>query len=160
MTKFKLTEREVRLAHYNARKEKHGDDDVDAADLKFEVDLPMTDLGMFHPNLESALYDREKLDAAGAHTELTFPRLEPIKWDETIAGGEVVVHYGLEGSGDMVLANATVDKFVLEPRQGGSVGVTFRVQFHPDELQAGRLATTLLGGTVRISITPPEAVAG
>lgn len=154
--KFKLTEREVRLSHYNARKEKHGEEDVDAADLKFEVDLPMTDLGMFHPKLEAALYDREKLDAAGAHTELTFPRLEPIKWDETIAGGGVWVHYGPTKDGDMLLANATVDKFVLEPRQGGSVGVTFRVQFHPDELQAGRLATTLLGGTVRLSVVPPQ----
>ncbi len=52
MKGFKFNEREVTLAHFNARKEKHGDEEVEAADLKFEVDVPMTDLGMLHPALQ------------------------------------------------------------------------------------------------------------
>lgn len=161
MITFKLKEREVRLVNYNARKEKHGDSDVDAADLKFEADVPMTDLGMFHPALQGALYDPTKADVAGASTALQFPRVKPIAWDDVVAGGKVVVHHGVNGAGDMTLSNAVVDKFVLEPREGGSVGLVFRVQFHPEnETQAGRLSTTLLGGTVRLTVEPPQDTAG
>jgi hypothetical protein len=152
---FKLAEREVRLAHYNARKETHGDADIDAADLKFEVDMAMTEMEMFHPALQSALYDQTKADVAGASTTLLFPRLKPLAWEDAVAGGRVVVHHGLNGAGDMVLSNAVVDKFTITPREGGSVGLTFRVQFHPDEAQAGKLSTTFLGGTVRLSVEPP-----
>lgn len=156
MIAFKLESREVTLAHYNARKEKHGDQDVDAADLKLRVDLPMTELAMFAPDLAASLYRQDEKDVAGAPTILRFPRLEPIRWDEAVAGGEVIVHYGISGDGDMALANAQVDKFVLGPREGGSVAVEFRVQFHPTEEQAGKLSTSLLGGTIRTTVKPPQ----
>lgn len=160
MSGLRFNEREVTLAHFNARKEKHGDEEIEAADLKFEVDVPMTDLGMLHAALQSVLYDPEKLDAGGASTSLRFPRLEPLKWAEEINGSEVVVHWGMTGDGDLVLAEAVVDKFVIAPREGGSVALTFRVQFRPTPDQAGALATTLLGERVRLSIRPQENQGG
>lgn len=153
---FALTERLVLLSHCNFRKERHGEDDVDAADLKFEVDLPMADLQMFHGALQGVLYDQEKPDVAGAFTVLRFPKLEPIRWSDSVEGGEVVVHYGMS---HMTLANARVDKFLLEARDGGTVALTFRVQFHPSEDQAGKLATSLLGTQVPITIRPPISAA-
>jgi hypothetical protein len=48
---------------------------------------------------------------------------------------------------------AKVNKFSIEPIAGGSVKLSFRVQVHPDEKQAGKLAS-FIQSEVDISLVP------
>jgi hypothetical protein len=52
-------------------------------------------------------------------------------------------------------SDAKVNKFTLEPIAGGSVRLSFRVQVHPDEKQAGKLAS-FIQSEVEISLRPAE----
>lgn len=53
------------------------------------------------------------------------------------------------------MTDTTVDGFVIEPMDGGSVVLSFRVKCNPDEKQVGKLST-LMGGQIEFSLVPPE----
>lgn len=70
-------------------------------------------------------------------------------------GAELTVHYGTGGKSDITLEDCTVDGFALEPMDGGTVVITFRVKCNPDEKAVGKLST-LMGGEIEFSLVPPE----
>lgn len=53
---FQLEEQTAVLLHINPRPEKHGEDNVPAADLKVELTSGNEILSLFHPSLRSLLY--------------------------------------------------------------------------------------------------------
>jgi hypothetical protein len=158
-----LTEANCRLLNVNPRPELHGEDKKAAADLKITTHLPNTELAQFHPNLKHLLYvkdsDRPDLvsQADPEHaTMLRFPQLlAPLKWQGEIVGAAITVHRGISAKSDLKIEGCLVNEFRLEPMEGGSVAVTFRVQFHPDEKTIGRLCM-LTGTDVVVSVAPPE----
>ena len=155
---FSLKETTARVANYNARQEAHGDELVSAADFKLEVDLANCELAMFHPTLRSLLYEREegRLELEdGELTRLRFPALGyPLDWSGKVVGATVTFHNGVSERSHVVLKDVTISKFKFTPSEGGSVKVTFSVQFRPDERQAGKLST--MTGAIPVSIVPPE----
>jgi len=150
----------VKIAHVNIRQEKHGPDDVLAADVSMHATLPSDSLMMFHPSLRDALYvrpdDRQGVigDLAQPWTQLLAPVLDPVKLRHKAEGRNVRIEYGEFEPRDAIdLTTCAVNSFVAEPMQGGSVHYKWRVQVNVQPDQVGELAG-LLGQTVQVVIAP------
>jgi len=147
----------------NLRPEKHGDENVPGADLKISITVPNDTLAEFHPSLKSFLFrdtDPELDDLADRATEgprLRFGRkMDVLRWKHEIVGAHLTIHYGTDSKeSNVVLDDVTVDHFQIEPMDGGSVVLTFRVKCNPDEKAVGKLST-LMGGEIEFSLVPPE----
>jgi len=151
------------FTNFNTRSEKHGPENVPGADLRIAMTVSNDVLSEFHPTLKSMLFrepnpDEEDLvDKAGEPglTRLRFGnKVGALKWTDKIVGADFTVHYGT-GKSDIALTEATVDGFELEPMDGGSVVISFRVKCSPDEKPAGKLFT-LMGNEIEFTLTPPE----
>lgn len=164
-TVFELDAKTCKLANFNPRAEQHGEDPKPAADLTITVALTNDDLAMFHPTLKSLLYHYDKsgdpdlVDQAregekGYMPHLRFPKLGSLHYDQQIIGAKVSIDYGVKSP--IELGGCNVNNFVLDPQNGGTVLVKFRIQMHPDEKAAGKLYT-LMGNEINLTIEPPEA---
>ncbi|MCZ4330742.1 hypothetical protein [Castellaniella denitrificans] len=158
-----LAQQVGQFTNFNLRTEKHGPDNVPGADLKVTTTLSNDVLAEFHPTLKSMLFrkpnpgEEDLVDKAGeaGETRLRFgSNINAIRWVHQIVGAGFTVHYGT-GKSDIELTDTTIDGFVIEPMDGGSVVVSFRVKCNPDEKQVGKLST-LMGGEIEFSLVPPE----
>lgn len=161
----------AKLASVNVRAEKHGPDElVPAVDLKLTVEQSNGCLAYFHGSLRDALYynadpaagDQPPLEGM-AHSvtpNLRFAHLAlPLKWDTEHTGYTLTIDHGIGGASNVELADCTVGKFSLEPKEGGTVVVTFTVSASGDALPEkvlGKLAS-LAQRDIQILLLGPEA---
>lgn len=155
---FQLEAAKAHLVHINPRTEKHGEQDVPAADLKFQMTESNGMLAMFHPTLRHHLYEQEdaneQLEGVEALTRLRFGGLiTRIRIGHALKGADVVIGFGLGGASDISLDTVDVDGFSLDLLEGGSVGLTFRVKARPTGDQIKRLYE-VLGGEIDITVVP------
>jgi len=155
---FHLSTHEVKIAHLNVREERHGEESKLAVDIKLAGVVPNDFLSYLHPALKAALYGPREdqgslIDDAGHLPALRFSALPSLRWVAQFTG--FVTLHGAKQKDDLVMSG-DIDKLVLEPMDGGSVGVTFRVQTLPEPGQVGKIAN-LLGTTVKVTVTPQEA---
>lgn len=156
------------LANMNLRAEKHGDKNVSGVDLKVSIRVSNDMLSEFHPRLKAAFYrepDPGEMDmvetaeaegGAPALTRLAFgSKVGAIKWSDEFANVITTVHYGTGGKSDIVLDDTTIDGWVFELMDGGTVQITFRVKCVPDEQQIGKLAG-LIGGEIEFSLSQAD----
>lgn len=160
---FDISNTKATLIHYSPRAEIHGPDKVPAGDLKVRADLTNDSLALFHPTLKHMLFCKDAPANADLADQATtdekfvrFPQLPMLKWDGEIKGATVTIHQGISPKADIVLDLCDVDNFSIEPKQGGTVTVTFRIQAHPDEKQSGKLCG-LIGTDIEISVDSPKA---
>lgn len=159
---FYLTAAKAKLENVNPRAELHGDDHALAVDLKISVSLGNDVLSEFDPGLKTALYWKgesgqgELIEEPGHLPALRFPEMGPVRWSKELAGYTMTVHVGVSGDSNIILGDCSVDKFIFEPQEGGSVVVSFRIQAHPDSMTLGPLCE-LIQQDVEMSLTPPEA---
>ena len=155
----------VKLANLNLRAEKHGDDTKPALDLKVEATCASTVLIHFHSELRQHLFKKdENPDLVDQVTEgdgltvLRYPKMGPIKWDWEGIGYRGVVDYGLgDDESNIDLGDdLKLDHFVIEPLNGGSVNISFRVIAHPDSDDIGKLSE-FIQRDIELKLTPPEA---
>lgn len=157
---FDLDKKQCTLQHINIRDEKHGEENVLAVDLKFQANFDGGILAEFGPALRHSMYEKDEAgdladQGSDVPTKLRFPLMaQPLKFGNEIIGAEVDVAYGI---GSVKLDTCDVNGFKVECHNGGTVGVTWRIQAKPSAEQLGKLSM-LLGGTCEISITPPESV--
>jgi len=159
---FTLTSRPAQFASFNPRSEKHGDESVPAADLKLVCNVAADALDAFDRGLRPLLFhkanavDDDLADQGSEAPNLRFgERLLPsLRWGAKLAGYRMQFHVGTTGDHDVEIEDCAVNKFEFSPKEGGTVVITFRVQCHPDEHQAGRLSM-LIGQQVDVSLTPP-----
>lgn len=156
----------AQLVNVNPRRDLHGDKPEPAGDLRIAMDMPNDQLAMFHPNLRHFLfhYDNEiggdlvdeakRGDDPHYAPHLRMPKLAPLKWDDEIIGAKVTVHYGVRNG--LELPTCNVNEFRIEPKAGGTVTISFRVQAHPDEKQFGKLCS-LIGNSVEVSVESPTS---
>jgi len=156
---FTLERAKVRLMHKNDRLEKHGDEDVLACDLDFQYDTSNAVLGQFNPDLRTALYKRpdspqgELVEDSDHLSALRIPELGLLK----LSGkrkGEIVIGSG--GKKNLTFAEATLTKFRVDCKDGGTVVVHFQAQVRPDETQSGRLSSLLQDKYCVITLKPEE----
>lgn len=160
MFNFSIENAKARLTHINLRNEKHGDEDVPAVDLKFEWPTSNDALALFHPDLRDAIFQQSPADRAQTHVAgvpaalkaLVFPSMLPLRWGTDSTGLRLTIDHGLGGKSDLVMHDCIADKFVIEPMEGGSVAITFRVRTtNIAEELFGRLAS-LLGHDVPLTL--------
>ena len=165
--KLQFTNQKMLLASVNARAEVHGEEREPAGDIRLESDLPNDVLNVFHPGLKNLLYsfdkgrERDLADQGKAHEpgftpDLRLPKLgAPLKWEEEIPEAKVTVR--VAGTKQEVgLQPAKVNEFRFSPMDGGTVTFSMRVQYHPDERAAGKLAC-LVQQEVEVTLEIPEA---
>lgn len=150
--------RTVEFEHMSFYEERHGDETVQGVALKFAFDASNTLLGRFAPGLRASLYRApEPTDAQELFEEpdrlpvLRYSKLPAIRWDEEMAGRDIVIGYGISEDSAISFEGATADKFGFELRDGGAVRVTFRVKARPSAEQVAKLFTRK-GGVVDITI--------
>ena len=155
---FALKNQVAKLAHINGREEKNVEEI--AFDLKVTVEMHNTALNMFHDHMLDAFYKVDPdaaqqsmlEDVKHSKTALKFLKLGVLPWGHEIVGCAVTVAYGV-GS-DIELDDCKVDKFKIDLKEGGTVGLTFRIIAHPDNDEIGKLYS-LLGSEITLSINPP-----
>lgn len=161
-----LEKQKTKLTSLNPRTEKHGDENVPAADLKFTFDGPNDVLSLFDSALKSSFYRKpdaqdaqgELVDEPGYLPKLRFPKIPGIKWDAEMIGAKLTVHYGTGGKSDIVL-DVDVDGFAFEFKDGGTVSTSFRAKAKPDDKQIGKLYG-LIQCEVDVSLAPAESSEG
>jgi hypothetical protein len=157
---FELSKHKCKIAHLNIREETHGEDKVLAEDIKIQADVPNDFLSYLAPTLKWSLYD--KPDAAQGELikddthmpRLRYSQMANICWRGSMAKAAFVIH-GTKKSEDLVF-EATVDKLVLDCKDGGTVAITFRASVYPTAEESGRLSA-LLGQEHKISVRPGDA---
>ena len=118
-------------------------------DIDFRYTASNQALAMFSPTLKSSLYEKEdspqqEVNPDADHmTVVKNPKMGPIKWDEVYENASVTVHIGASGKGDAVFGDAKVRRFVIEPKQGGTVVFSFQVRCHPSNGDIEKIAGKL-----------------
>lgn len=155
---FDITQKNCLLRNVNGRHEKHGDENVLAADIEFDGDFTGDILAEFSPSLRSMMYemapDGDLADqGSDTPTKLRIPNLcMPIKFDNEVVGADITIPYG---TGDITFQTADINKFRVTCHEGGTVSVAFRVQVKPSQDQLAKLFA-LLDTVVAVSVVPPE----
>ncbi|WP_423459953.1 hypothetical protein [Ottowia sp. VDI28] len=166
---------DVKLTSVNFRKEIHGDEHVQAVDLTMGVDVPNTLLDIIQPGLREALYfniDASRgqvtiVDLPETLPNLRFPRLNGGKFSlddkkNKLAGYELFIDYGLgDDRSNMVFDCCKVVKRAIETKEGGTVHLSWQVQYSGDRLDqetCGKLAL-LEQDLIAIRLIPPVVTA-
>lgn len=149
--KLTFTNQRMTIVSVTARAEAHGEEREPASDIGLRADLPNDVLSVFDPQLKGALYyfddgrpkdlvDQGKKHEPGFLPHLRFPMMGvPLHWGAEIVNARI--HIKRPGEAKAVtLTPAKVNKFAFEPLDGGTVTLSLRVQYKPDEKQAGKLA--------------------
>jgi hypothetical protein len=160
---FTLHKQQAKIAGYNPRAEKHGEKNVPAGDVKFEVSAHASALTAFGPDyvpflfrLADAPNDQPSLVPGDNLTELAKPLLKPLRLDEDFPGYRLVIENGLASGKPLILTEAELSGFAFEAKQGGTVTITFSATVHPDAKEAGKLCD-LIQDTVELTLEPPLA---
>lgn len=161
---FSLENQEAKIASFNPRAEKHGEENVPSGDLKVEITTHSSVLDHFDKALRKLLYRKPSsgeqsdlpLGDSDGLTQRKFKHLAPIKWDEDFPGYRLSIDSGLGIKDPLELDDVELSGFVFEALDGGSVGITFRASFHPEPEQAGLLCS-MIQETVEITLIPPDA---
>jgi len=155
----------VHVIHINPRAEKHGGENVPAVDLKLRMETSNVALSMFHPELMQALYYSSESKRAQNHIEgvepvaapnRVFEKLLPLRWRDEGTGYTLRIDHGLGGQSDLVLGDCTISDFAIDPKEGGTVGLTWRLQCtSAGERELGKLAM-LTECDVKATLTQSE----
>lgn len=161
---FQLDKHQAKIASVTPIAEKHGEETVLAASIKFDITCSRTVLDQLGlKKLREALFrkpsagQQQELDGMGdGNTALAFPQLGSLRITEEFTGYTATVSRGLDIADPLALTEATVKKIALEPVEGGSVKVSFSVVCHPDPRTLGELCEQLQD-VVDLTLTPPKA---
>ena len=164
--KLSFKKQKMMLAHLNVRSEVHGEDREPAGDIKLEGDVSNEELLHFHPALKSLLYYHDEGRPrdlvgqaegveAGYAPDLRMPNLvPPLKFSDEMMGASVSIRVPGEKLA-VELAPVKVNAFAIEPREGGTISLSMRIQANPSDKEFGRLAV-LVQTEVEVDLTPGD----
>ena len=141
----------VKITSVNPRSERHGPEELHpAVDLHISLTTGNNILTALDGKLLDALYTKNaNADQGGQQSldgveevsnlpNLKFPLMGALKWKKDLIGYTLTVQHGV-GS-DIVLKGCKVNNFTIDPKEGGSVELKFRVQSSDvDERTLGKL---------------------
>ena len=164
MSQFVLEDHEASIDNLNLRIQRHGEDRVLAADIKFQITTSNDILDQFGPDLKKDLFrkpgkgEQQTLEGIGAgltavkHPELTLKGLA-----HEFSGYELEVGGLLGESEPIVLVDSKVKRFTIDPKEGGSVVLGFTVSAEVESEDVADLSDAFIRGTVRVSLSPGKA---
>jgi len=161
---FQLQDHEASIANLNSRIQRHGEDRQLAADIKFRTSASSSVLDAFDSHMRVDLFrspgqgEQQELPGTGGNglTAVKHPGWEPVKLSHEFAGYEMQIGGHLEASEPIVLADVKLKRFVVEPKEGGSVDLTFTAsaEIEPDDL--AELSDAFIREDVLLTLIPPK----
>ena len=145
-----LTRHVSTLAHLALYAERHGKDRKKGWALRLQTTVPSEALDAIEKGLKGALYKGEAL---------RFPHVDPIHSRRELIGARLLLDCSdLLGKRRIELDGAAVDRFVLTPYDGGSVGLTFRAKITElDGEEVARLYELVYREDVEVTLDPAKA---
>lgn len=141
---IELNRHPVKILHLNVRTEKHGEDEVNALDIKIGFSVPNASLEYLADGLRRAMYEADddpNMAVPGTDedhlTHVRFPQFGKQKWAGEWDDVGLTFHLGNgRGKGDLLFANATFGQLSVDPQEGGLVACVARAQVlpSPDEI--------------------------
>lgn len=163
------TPTEVHVSSVTNRQETHGEEKVPAVSIGFELTTANTVLDQIDPTLRHALYKaidgQDQLPGIEPATPvLRCNSVERVTLPTKHEGWTVQVDDSFDESDPMTFGECKVDKFSIEPKQGGSIVLRFRVG--TSDIDAERLGKMGMHNgqslwiTVRAPKVKPDAIDG
>lgn len=167
---FHLADQSALVSSVSIGAELHGEERIPACYIDFQMDIGADVLDHFAPGLRGAFYvkqnakQQKSLDGVPeGEKDADGPRLRfdgllaPLKIKKEYSGYVAGIIWGdLAASVNLKLADTKLRKFTAEPKSGGSCGLSFQVQAHPDQDGYGVLAM-LVQKEVKLTLEPPQA---
>jgi hypothetical protein len=154
----------VRVTSVSLNAENHGEDHRTGLTLGFKTAIEVSALDKFDPGLKTTLFREQKpgdqMDAINKNeglTEVKFPKLAPFAWTEKFPGYEADI--GVVGSQDPIQAiDVTLRELKFKALQGGSVELSGKLYWNPEEDEIGPLAK-LMKEDAELTLIPPAKAA-
>ncbi|WP_115540000.1 MULTISPECIES: hypothetical protein [Xanthomonas] len=161
---FQLDKHEASIANVNQRIQRHGDERQLAADIKFVLSVSNEALDSFDPTLRHDLFrkpakgEQQDLPQIGGDglTAVKHPALEPLKLSHEFAGYEMHLAGLLEAGDPIVLVDVKLKRFVIEPKEGGSLAMSFTASSEVDPQELAELSEALIREDVLLSLIAPK----
>lgn len=160
----------IHVAKATPRKECHGDDLVQAISLRLSWTTTNDSLEKLHPNLKAMLFwktpseeAQERIDGVPEITpNLRVPTVAtPLSISAEYSGYQLTIDHGIDESSALQLYQCEMDKFKVDPKEGGSVTISWSLSSNKSvtpEL-VGALCG-LEGEEVTVELTAPEVNQG
>lgn len=162
---FQLTDyTDAHVASITNRVEKHGDDEKPAVSLGLEITTANAVLDAIDPTLREAMFkakpDSEpELPGVPQSTPvLRCNSIERVTLPTKHEGWTLAIDAGIQGNvAPMKFGGVKVDKFSVEPKQGGTI--VLRMRLGTSDIDAARMGWLAMhnGETISIKLTAPEA---
>ena len=158
---FELKKQDLKIKSLNTRTETHGPDIKPACDLMVTWTTKNTALDLFDANLKEHFFkkdpenDGDLADQGESYTLMRFSECSGIKWDYKGAGYRMLIHIGVSGDDNILVADVKVDKFSFSFKKGGMVDIDFKISCTPVKTVAGELFD-IQGQVVTMDLEPPE----
>lgn len=166
MLSFELDKHEASIANVNQRIQRHGEERRLAADIKFSLSAGNSVLDAFDPHLRQDLFrapgqgEQQELPGTGnGLTEVKHPALEPIRVSHEWTGYELQIGGMLEAVEPIVLVDVKLKRFVIEPKEGGSVEMTFTASAEVEPSELAELSEALIREDVLVTLIAPKRAA-
>ena len=149
----------MKLATFNVRTEKHGEDDVLAFSAGLKFTGPNTFLDLIAPGLRESLYaavpGQDQLPGVEPATPLLrCKKIDSVALELSFEGWTLEIAHGIDEP--MKIGGARIDKWRVTPKDGGSVEVSLRVGSNDvDEAELGQIAGKL-SQMVSVRMIAPE----
>lgn len=164
---FGLDQHDAVFSNLNLRKEKHGDEEQTAADLKFTLTASNTILNTIDPAIVPAFFRKAKkgeqqslpMDGNSDLVALNLPLLGDQIIDGKFEGYELSIGSLMDHIEPVFFADCKVKKISWKPIEGGSVSMTFSVSVETEDEDDAPLISAWRRGEVRLTLTPPKPIA-
>lgn len=158
---FEITEfTEARLATLTPRSEKHGDDEVPAVSLGVELRVGNRILDLIDPKLRATLYEAPDTQTLpGVSDELTVLRcnaIERVTVPKKYEGWTLQVDDGADESLASEFGGCKVDKISVEPMNGGSIVLRFRIGTSDLDAERSGMLGMHIGQPIWITLIAPK----
>lgn len=155
---------EARLATVTARSQKHGDDEVPAVSLGLELTVANTLLDTIDPMIRHTLFKRQdgQDDLPGIEASTPVLRcnsIDSVKLPTKYEGWTLEADDGIDDTQPLVFGGVKVDKFSVEPKQGGSCVLKMRVGTSDLDAERSGFLGMHVGQSIWIKLRAPEKAA-
>lgn len=153
---------EAHVASVTNRVEKRGDDEKPAVSIGLELTVANTLLDIIDPALRQALWKPkpdEEPELPGVEVSTPILRcnsIERVVLPTKHEGWTLAVDDGIDDTKPMLFGGTKVDKFSVEPMQGGSA--VLRLRCGSSDIDAEKIGKLAMhnGQSIWITLTPPE----
>lgn len=160
---FQLDKHDAKIKNLNLRMEKHGDQDVAAADFTINLKASALLLDTIDKKLRKVFFEKpakgeqQALPIDGNNlTALAIPYLREQKLDQKFDGYEVEFASLLEQIDPLFFADVKVTLLRAVFIEGDSVELSLKVSMNIEEEDDAPLLSVWRRGEIKLTLTPPE----